>query len=101
MGLYVRPAFAVHIGMSLESELREYAELDGTEVGEACLLMCKLFNYPDYLTPRFNGALHREMREQLENYKREFVIEEVREQETRMFKVLKTHKTPARSRQSR
>ena len=77
--------------MSLESELREYAELDGTEVGEACLLLCQLIGYPEYLAPRFNGALHREMREQLENYKKEYFIEEVREQETRVFRVLKSH----------
>lgn len=50
-------------------ELEDYATLDGTEIGEACFLLMRLTNYPDYVSDEFYNSLEKEIKEQLDNFK--------------------------------
>ena len=54
----------------IAEELTQYAELEGSELGEACELLVALSrHYEDYLTKDFIKVLRVEMFEQLENFK--------------------------------
>jgi len=68
-------------------ELAVYADLDGTEVGEACLLLCALASYPDYLKEDFCEALAKEIDEQLTDFR--VFTEIVEEEKTEIRKITK------------
>ena len=56
---------------NIAEELRRYAELDGTEVGEACNLICTLAtSYSDYIGDEFKEALYKEIEEHLHFFKK-------------------------------
>jgi hypothetical protein len=42
-----------------ELELEKYAELEESEVGEACILLCELDRYPDYVSKTFYKELQK------------------------------------------
>lgn len=50
-------------------ELGKYANLDDTEVGEACSLLKELCRYIPYLNDDFCTALEKEVDEQLANFR--------------------------------
>ena len=50
-------------------ELQKYAELEGTEVGEFCSMLCQIAQYPDYMTNEFFAAVEKEIYAQLSNFK--------------------------------
>jgi len=55
---------------NIAEELRRYAELDGTEVGEACNLICTLAtSYSDYIGDEFKEAVYKEIEAQLNFFK--------------------------------
>ena len=55
---------------NIAEELRRYAELDGTEVGEACNLICTLAtSYGDYIGDEFKEAVYKEIEAQLNFFK--------------------------------
>lgn len=54
--------------MEIVSKLQNYAQLEGTELGEACSLLCRLYNYSPYLGESFNKSLLDEIRGQLHNF---------------------------------
>lgn len=51
------------------TDLTEYTELEGSEVGEMCNLLLQLHNYTDYFSDEFKEALEIEMKNQLKNFK--------------------------------
>jgi len=56
---------------NIAEELRRYAELDGTEVGEACNMICTLAGtYNDYIGDEFKEALYKEIEEHLHFFKK-------------------------------
>jgi len=73
--------------MTQADELEVYAKLDGTEVGEACLCLCALAGYPDYLNEDFYEALAKEIDLQLTNFK--IFTEIVEEEKTETRKITK------------
>ena len=69
------------------NELQEYADLDGTEVGD--LVSCLLSLDPSYfMTTDMKTALQNELREQLQNFRDYATIEERTETITRTIKEL-------------
>jgi len=57
-------------------ELTEYANLEGSEVGEACRLLIALAGYESYLGDSFYLALVGELHDQLKNFKEHATIRE-------------------------
>jgi len=56
---------------NIAEELRRYAELDGTEVGQACNLICTLAtSYGDYIGDEFKEAVYKEIETQLNFFKK-------------------------------
>ena len=56
--------------MRKATELREYAELEGTELGVACALLIDIVcHYQDYVSEEFFQALEKEVISQLDNFK--------------------------------
>jgi len=54
----------------IAEELRRYAELDGTEVGEACNMICTLAGtYNDYIGDEFKESVYKEIEAQLNFFK--------------------------------
>jgi hypothetical protein len=53
--------------MDKVEELREYAKIEGAELGEAFDMLCSLDNLKDYLSPEFGKAIEEEITNQL-NY---------------------------------
>jgi hypothetical protein len=51
------------------NQLKEYVELEGSELGEVGHLMLEIFNYTSYISEEFHDALVKEMRAQLKNFK--------------------------------
>jgi len=72
----------------LSAELKTYAELDGTEVEEACLSLCHLVGYPDYVSDEFYEALMTEIMRQLVGFKECTKIVEYEETYTRKVRDL-------------
>jgi hypothetical protein len=72
----------------LSEELATYAKLDGTEIGEACDILCRLSHYPDYISEEFLTSLVKEMRTALDMFKTQTVIVEKEETYTRKTVVL-------------
>ena len=52
----------------LAENLESYAELEGTELGEACCNLAQVSRYPDYLSEKFMKAVIKEMKKQLKNF---------------------------------
>lgn len=57
-------------------ELRDYAELCGDELGEACGLLLQIYEYGDYFSEDFFTAVVAEIRSVLYCFKEDYVIEE-------------------------
>jgi len=55
--------------MLICDELKEYAELDGTELGEVCDSLIQLTHFGDYISEEFMESLETEIISQLENFK--------------------------------
>jgi len=49
--------------------LEEYAELEGSELGEACNLLITLTNFDYCFSESFNNSLVEEIKQQLQNFK--------------------------------
>lgn len=54
---------------SMVEELREYAELEGSEIGEICLLLYDIYRYSPYMSESFRKAVEKEVKNQLQNFK--------------------------------
>lgn len=63
--------------------LQEYAPLEDTEIGEACLALIQLSRCVDYVSEEFAVALLTEMEEQLQNFRENARIVEREETFTR------------------
>lgn len=50
-------------------QLKEYAELEGSEVGEVCNLLLQITSYRSYVSDEFIESLEKEMKAQLKNFK--------------------------------
>lgn len=50
---------------SYRNQLLRYAKLEGSELGEALHLLCRLHAYSDYLSPEINKSIREEIKEQL------------------------------------
>jgi len=57
-------------------DLNEYAELEGSEVGEVCQLLIQLVRYSDYITKECYAAIIKEMKDQLDIFTNQFKIVE-------------------------
>jgi len=53
----------------LESELAQYAYIEGSEIGEVCLSLIQTSKNIDYVSDEFSKALLKEMQEQLNYFK--------------------------------
>ena len=51
-------------------ELKKYAELEGSELGEALGDLCHIANYADYLSDEFSKAVEKEIIYQLDFLKK-------------------------------
>lgn len=69
-------------------DLQEYAELDGTEWGEAMTLVCQLYGYEGYINDKLFKQLEKEIKSQLAAISQQFIIVEDTETITRKFKRL-------------
>jgi hypothetical protein len=50
-------------------QLVEYANLDGSELGEACSILIQMWDYRDYISNEFKEALEKELKTQVKNFK--------------------------------
>ena len=58
------------------NDLKKWADLDGTEVGQFCDALVTVVSYPDYIIDDgFRVALEKEIDKQLQNFKDNFTIE--------------------------
>jgi len=55
-------------------ELREYANMEETEVGEVCKFLLAVLEYESYVDEEFYNALIKEIKEQLQNFKENSVV---------------------------
>jgi hypothetical protein len=69
-------------------DLQEYAELDGTEWGEAMTLLCQLQRYEGYINDKLFKQVQKEIKSQLAAISQQFIIVEDTETFTRKFKRL-------------
>lgn len=53
----------------MEDELEVYAELEGSELGEACLKLCGLVGHEHIFSSDFTEALKKEILEQVKYFK--------------------------------
>lgn len=51
------------------TKLKEYSELEGSELGEICNLLLEVRVYRDYISNEFKEALDKELKAQLKNFK--------------------------------
>jgi len=64
----------------MANELEEYAEMEGTELGELCGTLCSLMNYFDYTrTEEFESAVAAEIEQQLAYFKKHSKVVETEE----------------------
>ena len=54
---------------NIKKELAEYAQAEGTEIGEACDLLITISNFSNYLSVEFSNAVIKEMELHLGNFK--------------------------------
>ena len=69
-------------------ELEEYANMEGTEIGELCHVLIRMANYRDYMSDEFRLALEKEIKSQLNMFKGSTQIVEKVETFTQKFKEL-------------
>jgi hypothetical protein len=69
-------------------ELRKYAQLEGTEVGEACYVLFSATNLRDYFSKEFSEAVVKEIMIMLQNFKENYVILDREEKITNKYKEL-------------
>lgn len=55
-------------------ELRKYADLEGTEIGELCNALIAVAYRAEYSSEEFIAALDKELTEQLDNFKQNATI---------------------------
>jgi hypothetical protein len=60
-------------------QLREFTDLESSEVSEVCELLYRVAEYSDYLSDEFMVALEQEIDSNLKGYKDEFDVVEVEE----------------------
>ena len=66
---------------NLVARLEEYSEMEGTELGELCGLLCNMFSYTDYMVDNgFAKHLIKEIKLQLKRFEEEYEIDEVEEE---------------------
>ena len=51
-------------------ELQTYAELEGSELGEAIIYLCMVKSFSDMYNKKFNESLDKELRLQLKNFRK-------------------------------
>lgn len=73
---------------NLALQLEEYAQLEGTEIGEVGLLLSQLVSYEPYMSKQFVKALQKELTDQLDNFKKNTTIVDDVEKIERPFKRL-------------
>ena len=67
-------------------DLQKYAEIEGSEIGEYCQLLLKLYeSYTDYMNPVFIDQLHDEILDQTNHFKRYCRINRVTKQEETVY----------------
>lgn len=74
--------------MLLVKDLEEYVQLEGSEIGEACSLLCQLSHYAYCLDDKFVKALDKELASQLKMFREQCTIVEVEEVSTHKYKQL-------------
>ena len=73
--------------LELKEELENYANIEGTELGDYCLGLCSLVSYTNYLcSPEFKKILEEEMKSFLREF--ETRCEIVEKEETYKVKTL-------------
>lgn len=73
-------------------ELEMYANLEGTELGEFCRLLCQIEHYGSMMiTDKFSAAVADEIKTQLSNFKEHTTILTFDEAYTREIKELEWH----------
>lgn len=65
------------------NDLIKYADIEGTEIGEVCILLTDIARYPDYVSEEFYHALEKEIMSQLKYFKENSEIVEREETFTR------------------
>lgn len=68
---------------AVATELRKYASVEGTEIGEMCTALIQASHFTDYVSEEFATALLTEMEEQLQNFQENSRIVEHEETFTR------------------
>jgi len=51
------------------NKITEYANLEGSELGEACNLLLQIRGYRDFLSAEFKESLEKEIKMNLKNFK--------------------------------
>ena len=74
--------------MSLCNELKEYSDLEGSEIGEICNLLINIAKYHSYTSDPFREALIIELQNQLQNFKENSTISEIEISTPRIEKIL-------------
>lgn len=59
---------------SIQKELSEYAQIEGTKYGEACNILMATSNFSEYFSEEFLNAVVKEMELQLKNFKDNYKI---------------------------
>ena len=57
-------------------ELQDYADLEGTELGEVCSLLISIYNNSEYVSNPFKNEVIKEIKRQLKNFKENTEIED-------------------------
>ena len=60
----------------LYDDLQEYAQIEGTELGETCEILLQLHGCKDYVSKEFYESLIKEIKDQLDNFRSYFKIVE-------------------------
>jgi hypothetical protein len=69
-------------------ELQEYANIEGSELGEACWALIGLFGYRDYISDECAEIIKNEILKQLKNFKENSEIIEEEETHTTKYQKL-------------
>lgn len=72
----------------LIEQLEEYVKLEGSEIGEACSLLCQLAHYSYCISDELVKALDKELVEQLTMFKEQTTIIERTETRTQTYREL-------------
>ena len=66
-------------------ELQEYADMEGSELGEVWNLLISIARYPDYISEKFSENLVEEILFHLDEIKKIFKVVEKKETYTRTY----------------